>query len=87
MPRKRRYAGQYGRRLYPSSRIDPGKFGDEFELIDRGDRLVLVPVPDEPLEALRDEARRSEKTADELKESALDATLEEAGRTELEETD
>ncbi|ELZ09773.1 hypothetical protein C478_16377 [Natrinema thermotolerans DSM 11552] len=63
------------------------KFGDEFELIDRGDRLVLVPVPDEPLEALRDEARRSEKTADELKESALDATLEEAGRTELEETD
>lgn len=56
------------------------EFGEEFELIDRGDRLVLVPVPDDPLEALREEARKSDKSADELKESALEEALEEAGR-------
>ena len=56
------------------------EFGEEFELIDRGDRLVLVPVPDDPLEALREEARKSDKTAEELKESALEEALEEAGR-------
>ena len=56
------------------------EFGDEFELIDRGDRLVLVPVPDDPLAALREEAKKSEKSARELKESALEEGLEEAGR-------
>lgn len=56
------------------------EFGEEFELIDRGDRLVLVPVPDDPLEALREEARESDETVEQLKESALDEALEEAGR-------
>lgn len=56
------------------------EFGSEFELIDRGDRLILVPVPDDPLEALREEARKSDKSATELKESALEGALEEAGR-------
>jgi bifunctional DNA-binding transcriptional regulator/antitoxin component of YhaV-PrlF toxin-antitoxin module len=56
------------------------EFGDEFELIDRGDRLVLVPVPDDPLGALREEAAKSESSARELKESALEEGLEEAGR-------
>lgn len=55
------------------------EFGDEFELIDRGDRLVLVPVPDSPLEALRAEASATEKSAEELAESALDEALDEAG--------
>ena len=56
------------------------EFGEEFELIDRGDRLVLAPIPEDPLEALREEARKSDGSADELKESALDEALEEAGR-------
>jgi len=56
------------------------EFGDEFELIDRGDRLVLVPVPDDPLGALRDEAGKSEKSARELSESGLKQALEEAGK-------
>lgn len=55
-------------------------FGEEFELIDRGDRLVLVPVPDDPLETLREEARKSDKDASELKESALEQALDEAGQ-------
>ena len=56
------------------------EFGDEFELIDRGDRLVLVPIPEDPLEALREEARKSDKSAEQLTESALDEALDEAGR-------
>ncbi|WP_049927013.1 AbrB/MazE/SpoVT family DNA-binding domain-containing protein [Halopiger goleimassiliensis] len=56
------------------------EFGEEFELIDRGDRLVLVPVPEDPLEALREEARKSDESARALKESALEEALEEAGQ-------
>ena len=56
------------------------EFGDEFELIDRGDRLVLVPVPDDPLSVLREEAEKSEKSARVLKESGLKQALEEAGQ-------
>ncbi|WP_226041842.1 AbrB/MazE/SpoVT family DNA-binding domain-containing protein [Natrinema sp. DC36] len=55
------------------------RFGEEFELIERSDRLILVPIPDDPLEALRDEAAASEKTAAQLEESALKEALEEAG--------
>ena len=67
-----------GRIYLPKSMRE--EFGDEFELIDRGDRLVLVPVPDDPLEALREEAQKSDRTAEQLKESALEEALEEAGR-------
>lgn len=56
------------------------KFGEEFELIDRGDRLVLVPQPDDPLEALREEVRDSDKSVEELTDGALAEALEEAGR-------
>ncbi|SEP96299.1 AbrB/MazE/SpoVT family DNA-binding domain-containing protein [Natrinema salaciae] len=74
------YACQYrdGRIYLPKSLRE--EFGDEFELIDRGDRLVLVPVPEDLLEALRKEAGKSDKSAEQLKESALDEALEEAGR-------
>lgn len=67
-----------GRIYLPKSVRDD--FGEEFELIDRGDRLVLVPVPDDPLEALREEARKSDDSARELTEGALREALEEAGR-------
>ena len=54
------------------------KFGDKFELLDRGDRLV--PLPDEPLETLREEPRDTDKTVDELKAGALAEALDEAGQ-------
>jgi bifunctional DNA-binding transcriptional regulator/antitoxin component of YhaV-PrlF toxin-antitoxin module len=66
-------------RIYLSKDIRE-KFGTEFELIDRGDRLVLVPIPDDPLEALREEARETDRSVEELKQSALGEALEEAGR-------
>jgi len=55
------------------------KFGETFELVDRGDKLVLIPVADDPLAALRSEFAEVEKSSRELKESALDEALEEAG--------
>jgi len=56
------------------------KFGEGFELIDRGDRLVLVPQPEDPLEALREEVRSSDKSVEELTDAALTEAPEEAGR-------
>jgi bifunctional DNA-binding transcriptional regulator/antitoxin component of YhaV-PrlF toxin-antitoxin module len=56
------------------------KFGERFQLVDWGDRLVLIPIAEDPLAALRDEARASDKSVAELTERALDEALEEAGR-------
>lgn len=56
------------------------KYGHRFELVDRGDRLILIPIDEDPLSALREEARGTKKTVDELKDTALAAALEDAGR-------
>ncbi|MFB6202907.1 MAG: AbrB/MazE/SpoVT family DNA-binding domain-containing protein [Candidatus Nanohaloarchaea archaeon] len=55
------------------------KYGEKFHVVDRGDRIVLVPVSGEPLEALRDEFSGVEGSVEELKDEALDAAVEEAG--------
>lgn len=55
------------------------KFGGRFELVDHGDKLVLIPIADDPLEALREEFDGTDKSVEELKESALKEALEEAG--------
>ena len=65
-------------RIYLPKRLRE-KFGDQFELVDRGDRLVLVPVAEDPLEALREEFRDVDGSTAELKQGALDDTLGEAG--------
>lgn len=56
------------------------KYGDRFELVDRGDRLVLIPIDEDPLGGLREEAEKSDKTVAELKDGALKQALENAGR-------
>lgn len=55
------------------------RHGEEFQLIDRGDRLILVPLPEDPLAALRRETAGTDATAEELKERALAQALDEAG--------
>lgn len=55
------------------------KFGDRFELVDRGDRLVLIPVDEDPLAALREEFRDVDASVEEMKQGALDEALDEAG--------
>lgn len=66
-------------RIYIPKRLRE-KFGERFELVDRGDRLVLIPIDEDPLEALREETRSSEKTVDELKDAVLAQALEDAGQ-------
>lgn len=56
------------------------KYGEQFELVDRGDRIVLIPVDEDPLEALREEVRASDKSVAELKDAALAQALEDAGQ-------
>jgi bifunctional DNA-binding transcriptional regulator/antitoxin component of YhaV-PrlF toxin-antitoxin module len=55
------------------------KYGDRFHVVEKGDKIVLVPVSDDPLEALREEFESVEKSASELKDEALSEGLEEAG--------
>jgi bifunctional DNA-binding transcriptional regulator/antitoxin component of YhaV-PrlF toxin-antitoxin module len=64
-------------RIYLPKRLRE-KFGERFELIDRGDRLVLIPVDDDPLAGLREEVRTTEKSVAELKDAALAQAMEDA---------
>lgn len=65
-------------RIYLSTELRE-KYGDRFRILERDDRLVLLPVPDDPLEALRDEFADVDKSARELRDEARRAALEEAG--------
>lgn len=66
-------------RIYLPKRLRE-KYGDRFELVDRGDRLVLIPIDEDPLEALREEASGTEKSVAELTDAALAQALADAGR-------
>lgn len=66
-------------RIYLSKRLRE-KFGDRFELVDRGDRLVLIPVDADPLAALREEFADVDASPAELRDRAREAALEDAGR-------
>ena len=65
-------------RIYVPKRLRE-KYGDRFELVDRGDRLVLIPIDEDPLEALREETSGTDKSVAELKQGALAQALEDAG--------
>jgi bifunctional DNA-binding transcriptional regulator/antitoxin component of YhaV-PrlF toxin-antitoxin module len=55
------------------------KYGDQFRLVERGDQLVLLPVADDPLGALRDEFADVDKSVRELREDARASAIEDAG--------
>jgi len=55
------------------------RHGDHYHVVELHDGIKLVPVDDDPLDALRDEFDDSERTSDELRERARDAALDEAG--------
>jgi len=55
------------------------RMGTEFELIDRGDKILLLPIPENPLENLQEDWKDVDKSAKELKKDALKEGLEEAG--------
>jgi len=56
------------------------KFGEKFHIVELENKIVLVPVSGDPLEALRDEMKDVDKSVEELKKSALAAGMEEAGK-------
>lgn len=56
------------------------RYGDRYHIVELPDGIKLVPVADDPLEALREEFADVEKSADELREDAREAALDEAGR-------
>lgn len=56
------------------------RYGDRYHVVDLRDGIKLIPVSDDPLDALRDEFADVEKTAEELREGARKAALDEAGR-------
>lgn len=56
------------------------KLGERFHIVEREDKIVLVPVSEEPLESLRDEMKGIDKSVDELEEAALKTAMNEAGK-------
>ena len=67
-----------GRIYLPKETRD--RMGTEFELIDRGDKIILIPIEEDPLEAMRDEVGDIDKSVEELKKGAMETAMEEAGR-------
>jgi len=66
-------------RIYLSTELRE-KYGDRFRLVERGDRLVLVPIAEDPLAALRDEFEDVEGSARDLRDSAREDAVESAGQ-------
>ena len=56
------------------------RYGDRYRIVEVHDGIKLIPVAEDPLDALRDEFAEVEKTADELREAAREAAFDEAGR-------
>jgi len=56
------------------------RYGDRYRIVQLHDGIKLIPVADDPLDALRQEFAGVEKTADELRENGRDTALDAAGR-------
>ncbi|MHC3437172.1 AbrB/MazE/SpoVT family DNA-binding domain-containing protein [Natrialbaceae archaeon A-gly3] len=56
------------------------RYGENYHLVQLHDGIKLVPIAEDPLEALRDEFEDVDKSATELREETREEALEEAGR-------
>ena len=56
------------------------RYGDHYHVVDLHDGIKLIPVAEDPLDALRDEFADVEKTVEELRDAARETALDEAGR-------
>lgn len=56
------------------------RYGERYHIVQLSDGIKLVPVADDPIEALRDEFADVDRSASELREAAQEAGLDEAGR-------
>jgi len=55
------------------------RFGDHYHIVQLRDGIKLIPIEEDPLDTLRSEFADVEKTAEELRQDARDAALDEAG--------
>lgn len=67
-----------GRLTLPKELRD--RYGDRYHVVQLHDGIKLIPVAEDPLDALRDEFDDLEKTVRELRADAREAALDEAGR-------
>ncbi|QLD90733.1 AbrB/MazE/SpoVT family DNA-binding domain-containing protein [Natronomonas salina] len=56
------------------------RHGDRYHIVELHDGIKLVPVAEDPLEALRETFADVQKTPEELRDGAREAALDEAGR-------
>lgn len=56
------------------------RYGDRYRIVRLHDGIKLIPVDEDPLDALRREFADVEKSADELASEAGETALDEAGR-------
>jgi bifunctional DNA-binding transcriptional regulator/antitoxin component of YhaV-PrlF toxin-antitoxin module len=56
------------------------RYGDRYRIVQLHDSVKLVPIEDDPLDALRAEFEAIDKTAEQLRETGREAALDEAGR-------
>lgn len=66
-------------RLYLSSELRQ-KYGERFHVVEYEDRIELIPIDDDPLQAVRDEIGDAldDKSREELREEALQRAKREA---------
>lgn len=55
------------------------RYGDRYHIVQLDDGIKLIPIAEDPLDALRDEFSDVEKSADELRREAREAATNEAG--------
>jgi len=56
------------------------RYGDRYHVVELHDGIKLIPIAEDPLDALRAEFDDVEQTAEELRQEAREAALDEAGR-------
>ena len=56
------------------------RYGERYHIVQLHDGIKLIPIADDPLDALRDEFADVDKSVDELREDAREVALDEAGR-------
>ena len=66
-------------RLYLSSELRQ-KYGEKFHVVEYGDRIELIPIDEDPLQAVRDEIGDAldGQSKEELREEALQRARQEA---------
>lgn len=67
-----------GRLTLPKERRE--RYGEHYRIVDLSDGIKLIPIADDPLDALREEFSGTETSVPDLRDDARQHALDEAGR-------